>query len=89
MSARIHSLEYICIMHLGRHMGLPLRWEMWTLSGGKCSAPMGNDPFYGVKKELKSKIYADYGMIMEYYSYLCRPIYIVLHWESLINIRLN
>jgi hypothetical protein len=67
----------------------PLRWKMWTLSGGKCSAPMENDPFYGVKKELKSKIYADYGMIMEYYSYLCRPIYIVLHWESLINIRLN
>ena len=25
----------------------------------------------------------------EYYSYLCRPIYIVLLWESLINIRLN
>ena len=27
--------------------------------------------------------------ILEYYSYLCRPIYIVLLWESLINIRLN
>ena len=24
---------------------------------------------------------------MNYYLYLCRPIYIVLLWESLINIR--
>ena len=30
-----------------------------------------------------------YYNILEYYSYLCRPIYIVLLWESLINIRLN
>ena len=40
-----------------------------------------------LKKELNSKISANYGMIMEYYLYLCRPIYIVLLWESLINIR--
>ncbi|MDO4180298.1 MAG: hypothetical protein Q4D36_03295, partial [Bacteroidales bacterium] len=51
----------------------------------------GNNHLYQLKKpqkrELKLKISAIYGIIIEYYLYLCRPIYIVLLWESLINIR--